>query len=83
MAERIRTIVTDAAGNIVADSGPMDPDFEDIGNGVAEGLEDLAVLARQTGRVAGKAQRVAKMISQVVGPLNRPLPEGPDQGRAK
>lgn len=70
-----RTVVLNHDGTVVSDSGPYEPTPEEIGDGVAETLTDLANLARQTGRVAGKVSRIAKMVGAVVGPLDRPLPE--------
>lgn len=70
-----RTVVLAADGSVVSDSGPYEPTPEEIGDGVAETLTDLANLARQTGRVAGKVSRVAKLVGAAIGPLDRPLPE--------
>lgn len=68
---------------VVVAGHDSDPDLQEVGEEIAGTLEDMADLARRAGRVSSKLSRFGKMLSSVVGPLDRPLADAPEPKRSR
>lgn len=75
-----RKVVIDVQGEVISDT-PREPRDAPLSlDSVAEILEDGADLARRGKRLGQKLGRVGRFLSEIVGPLDRPIGAvGPDK----